>query len=110
MALPVREYYSFEDAVAYFATKKEACSLSDLIHFAETGKIETCCFFRGCWGFDYHSDANNRSLFIDPHEQQLNKYLSIFQNDYIESHYTSNLCSYHIIEDDTRGPVVTQIY
>lgn len=104
MAFPVREYYSFEDAVTYFSAKKETCSISDLIHFAETGAIEVCCFFRGCWSFDYHSEDDCRSCFIDIHKQQLNKHLSISQRNYIESHYTSNLCSYHIIADDTRQP------
>ncbi|EAQ5723654.1 hypothetical protein AIG34_14300 [Salmonella enterica subsp. enterica serovar Rubislaw] len=102
MALPIRKYFNFEDAVTYLSSNNEKCSVSDLIHFAETERMEVICFFRGMWKFDYHRENDFRSVFIDLHKQQSNKHLSISQDRYTETHYTSDLCSYHVMSDDSR--------
>ncbi|EHM2509781.1 hypothetical protein KD681_004535 [Salmonella enterica subsp. enterica serovar Singapore] len=100
MALPERDYYNFNDALTYIHANKMQCSISDLIHFSETGRLIPITFFRGFWQFDCHQESRARSLFIDMNEPQPNKIITINQNSYEESHYTSNLCSYHILAEE----------
>lgn len=49
MPLPNREYYSFPDVLEHLKRDNINCSMSDLLHFALIGSIETMIYIAGEW-------------------------------------------------------------